>query len=157
MKKVVFGIIIISLISISLLILCNNISISEINADNASVSSEEIINFNKKFENFSKLQNHDELKEFLEFCKLNCGYYECEPVFVPVINYISNDEEICLTYKVKNNYSFKDTEYYVELEKLIEKVKENKLYSIEFSYIEVREDRPQMLRQIKITEKNENN
>lgn len=157
MKKVVFGIIIISLILIILLILCNNISISEINGDNASVSSEEIINFNKKFENFSKLQNHDELKEFLEFCKLNCGYYECEPAFVPVINYRSNDEEICLTYEVKNNFSFKDTEYYIELENLIRKIEENKLYNIELSYKEVREDRPQMLRQIKIVEKNENN
>lgn len=157
MKKVIYGIIIIIFVLIGVIVLSNIPITKTIDGGPASVSSETIINFNKGFEDFSKLKNYNEIKEFLEFCKLNCEYHQDEPAFVPVINYMSNDEEIHLTYEIINNYSFKDTEYYIELEKLIEKVKENKFYNIEFSYVEVKEDRPQMIREINIIEKNDNN
>lgn len=150
MKKVISIIVIIGLILISLVILYNTPVSREI-YDDTWVSSGIITDFNKRFEVFSENLNYDEMKRFLEECKSNCEYHKDEPAFVPIIRYISEDEVIGLMYEFGSN--FEDTEYYTGLEKLIGNLKEDKTYSIEFSYIDVREDRPQCLRKINIIEK----
>lgn len=153
MKKFIF-IIIIVLILIILQLFINNCNITqEISSGLATITGKEISYLNSKFEKFYGINKSEEFKSLLEYCIENYKYYHEENAKVPTIKYIAGEDEIVLEYEYKNiSENKEETEYYVGLNKLLQNISSDKLYKIEFKYMERIIDGVSLINEIEIIE-----
>lgn len=75
------------------------------------------------------------MKLLLQYCIENYEYNFEEYIKVPAINYLSKNNKIILEHNSTNiNTPKKETEYYKELNNILNNISPNKSYKIEFDY-----------------------
>lgn len=147
---VLFCIIVIAII----ILLINNYNNQEISSGPATITGKEISSLNSKFEQFYGINKSEDLKELLQYCIENYKYYHEEYAKVPAIRYVTEKNEITLTYEYENFYeNTEETEYYTGLNNIIQNITSDKLYKVEFKYdIQHIIDNVSLINEVEITE-----
>lgn len=153
MKKIAFAIIIILILIILQLIINNYNNYQKIDDGLATISGKEISNLNSKFEQFYGINKSEDLKKLLQYCIENYKYYHEEYAKVPTVKYIAEKNEITLEYEYENFYeNDEETEYYVGLNKILKNISSDKLYKVEFKYMQRIIDNVSLINEIEIIE-----
>lgn len=151
--KSIISLIIIALIAIFLFIIIHNANLPEISTGLATISKEEIEACNIKFEEFYGINNNEDTKKLLEICKENYVTNLEEPVKIPLVKFVVDNNEIILENDFDRDYTnIEETEYYIGLNNILEKILSNKSYKVEFKYITRIIEGTSLIGEIKITE-----
>lgn len=151
---IVISIIIISILILTILLLLNNyINHPKIVIGIAKITGKEISNLNSKFEEFYGTNKSEDLKRLLQYCIKNYKENFLEYIKIPKIKYITESNEILLKMESENlSENEEETEYYLGINELIENISSDKLYKVEFKYMQETFDNVSLIEEIEITE-----
>lgn len=152
MKKRVFAIIIILIFILAVAFICKANFYSKID-DGIGISKQEINVFNRKFYNFYGINSSKDIRIFLQQCIDHYCIYAEEFAKIPFIKFLSDNEEIVLEYDDSQLYGEKtEREYYIGLQNILENITDEKSYKVEFKYSTKIVDGVSLIREIDITE-----
>lgn len=151
---ITISIIIISILILTILLLLNNyINHPKIVIGIAKITGKEISDLNSKFEEFYGTNKSEDLKRLLQYCIKNYKENFLEYIKIPKIKYITESNEILLKMESKNlSKNEEETEYYLGINELIENISSDKLYKVEFKYMQETFDNVSLIEEIEITE-----
>lgn len=136
MVKKIICLIIIVLITICLFTIIYNVNHPKISNALATIGKEEIKACNSKFEVFYGINNDEDTKKLLQICKEVYMTYHEEPVKIPLVKFITNNNEMILEYDFNRDFytEEEETEYYIGLNNILENISSDKSYKVEFKY-----------------------
>lgn len=151
---ITISIIIISILILTILLLLNNyINHPKIVIGIAKITGKEISDLNSKFEEFYGTNKSEDLKRLLQYCIKNYKENFLEYIKIPKIKYITESNEILLKMESENlSKNEEETEYYLGINELIENISSDKLYKVEFKYMQETFDNVSLIEEIEITE-----
>lgn len=151
---ITISIIIISILILTILLLLNNyINHPKIVIGIAKITGKEISDLNSKFEEFYGTNKSEDLKRLLQYCIKNYKENFLEYIKIPKIKYITESNEILLKMESENlSENEEETEYYLGINELIENISSDKLYKVEFKYMQETFDNVSLIEEIEITE-----
>jgi len=158
MKKIcIILVLIFALIIISLFIIIHNYNYQTINDGLATITKEEINEFNLKLEKFYGINSSEDIKLFLQQCINNYIDYTEEPVKVPLIIFVTDEKKVVLEHDIDKDFYVKeqDAEYYIGLNNILENILDDKTYKVEFKYSTKIIDGVSLIGEIDITEVDE--
>lgn len=151
---ITISIIIISILILTILLLLNNyINHPKIVIGIAKITGKEISDLNSKFEEFYGTNKSEDLKRLLQYCIKNYKENFLEYIKILKIKYITESNEILLKMESENlSKNEEETEYYLGINELIENISSDKLYKVEFKYMQETFDNVSLIEEIEITE-----
>lgn len=151
---ITISIIIISILILTILLLLNNyINHPKIVIGIAKITGKEISDLNSKFEEFYGTNKSEDLKKLLQYCIKNYKENFWEYIKIPKIKYITESNEILLKMESENlSENEEETEYYLGINELIENISSDKLYKVDFKYMQETFDNVSLIEEIEITE-----
>lgn len=151
---IVIGIIIITIfILIILQLLINNYNNNREIVGLGTITGKEISSLNSKFEEFYGTNKSEDLKRLLQYCIKNYKENYLEYIKIPAIKYITEKNEIVLKYGSENlSEKEEETEYYLGINELLENMSSDKLYKVEFKYMQETFDNVSLIEEIEIIE-----
>ncbi|MBO5397383.1 MAG: hypothetical protein J6A36_00390 [Clostridia bacterium] len=151
---ITISIIIITILILTILLLLNNyINHPKIVIGIAKITGKEISDLNSKFEEFYGTNKSEDLKKLLQYCIKNYKENFLEYIKIPKIKYITESNEILLKFENENlSENEEETKYYLGINELIENISSDKLYKVDFKYMQETFDNVSLIEEIEITE-----